>query len=389
MLYGVSEEGYVNDPDRLLYGPGQGSTIGPFLWLLCFILIYKCLSTDAPRIHLMTVDRRMTLNYVGEAFVDDTGLGTNSTGMDNSSTSPTAPPGTCTLITNLQQLAQEWQRLLFSTGGALNLAKCFWFLLAWDWNQCRAKLHSSSMPPRDLEMTSEGDTDTTTSIKRIQAADSYRTLGVFISPSGNNTGAIKVLKDTASTYCSLLSGSKLFRQEALTSYLQYFLPKIRYQPPLLSLTKHECDKLMSPVYMSLLPKLHVNRNTARAIIHGPEDLGGLNLPNLYVIQGIDKLKLFLGHLRLQDRTGKLVHIDLCLLQLLSGSRTFCMNQDFKLFQWVETGWLQSLWAFASATNLTFTYSLQWTPPSPRENNQFIMELFQAKQMAPTRTPTIT
>jgi len=65
------------------------------------------------------------------------------------------------------------------------------------------------------------------------------------------------------------------RQEALTSYLQYYLPKIRYQPPLLSLTKQECDKMMSPVLISLLPKLHVNRNTSRAIIHGPEDLGGV------------------------------------------------------------------------------------------------------------------
>jgi hypothetical protein len=38
-LYGISTNGYANHPDCILYGPGQGSTIGPFLWLLCFLLI--------------------------------------------------------------------------------------------------------------------------------------------------------------------------------------------------------------------------------------------------------------------------------------------------------------------------------------------------------------
>ncbi len=61
---------------------------------------------------------------------------------------------------------------------------------------------------------------------------------------------------------------------------------------------------MSPVLMALLPHLHLNRHTARSIILGPEEMGGLSLPNLYTIQGIDKLLLFLGHLSLQDRTGR-------------------------------------------------------------------------------------
>jgi hypothetical protein len=37
--YGISKEGYMNDILSMLFGPGQGATLGPFLWLLCFILI--------------------------------------------------------------------------------------------------------------------------------------------------------------------------------------------------------------------------------------------------------------------------------------------------------------------------------------------------------------
>jgi hypothetical protein len=49
-LYGISTEQYTNAMDCLLYGPGQGSTIGPLLWLLCFLLIHNSLSSEIPRI---------------------------------------------------------------------------------------------------------------------------------------------------------------------------------------------------------------------------------------------------------------------------------------------------------------------------------------------------
>jgi hypothetical protein len=72
---------------------------------------------------------------VGEAFIDDIGLGTNE--GDNH----------LCLINNLQILAQQWEKLLYSTGGALNLSKCFWFLLSWQWIDGRPILHSSTTAP--------------------------------------------------------------------------------------------------------------------------------------------------------------------------------------------------------------------------------------------------
>ncbi|MFN9979842.1 MAG: hypothetical protein ACK53Y_08010, partial [bacterium] len=107
------------------------------------------------------------------------------------------------------------------------------------------------------------------------------------------------------------------------------------------------DKLQSTTLKAVLPKLNLNRNTARSIIHGPEEYGGLSLPHITHLQGIERLYLFLGHLRLQDRTAQLLQSDMSFLQLLTGSGSLCMNQPIRDYQWIETGWLTSLWDYVN------------------------------------------
>jgi hypothetical protein len=250
------------------------------------------LPEQTPNITIMSVAKTNRISFVGEAFVDDTGLGTNNFTSENNHKD---------LILNLQRLAQTWEKLLFSTGGALNLSKCFWFSLSWRWTNGHAKIHTALSAPGQVQMTSEEDLETLLTIPRIEPTSSFQTLGVHISPLGSNLGALKVLKEVVLEYCTNVRGSHLSRQEALTSYIQYLLPKLWFQPPVLSLAQKDCDQLLSPVLLALLPKLHINRHTARSIICGPEQFGGLALPNLYVTKSIDKLKLFLGHLRIQDR----------------------------------------------------------------------------------------
>jgi hypothetical protein len=189
-LYGISQAQYTNTIGELLYGPGQGSTIGPILWLLCFLLISLSLSSTAPRITLTTTTKDRETSYVGEAFVDDTGLGTNLIDGTN------ATPAFIQVSRNLRTLSQEWERLLFSTGGTLNLQKCLWFLLSWDWKQGKAKLQSITDTPCALTLTSGNNPEEIT-IQRIEPTDTFPTLLLFLSPSGNCKESMNVLLEIA------------------------------------------------------------------------------------------------------------------------------------------------------------------------------------------------
>jgi hypothetical protein len=137
---------YQNSLDYFLFGPGQGS----ILWLICFALIFTSLSTTAPAMWLRSIDKKVESRGVGTAFVDDTGLGCNQHSTPHGETDDA-------LFSLLQTLAQGWERLLYSTGGALNLQKCFWFVLAWRWTNGNASLHSKKTLPGAIEMTSGGN----------------------------------------------------------------------------------------------------------------------------------------------------------------------------------------------------------------------------------------
>jgi hypothetical protein len=180
----------------------------------------------------------------GDAFVDDAGLGSTVALPQNADPAMVQRSAICT-VENLQTIAQQWEKLLFSTGGELNLQKCFWFLLSWQWTGRRWKLNNTAKAPATLRLTS-GNSFQPIDIKRIEPTASYRTLGVHISPSGCNKGAISVLQEIALDYAQAIAGSHLSRQDVLVSYVQHLVPRLRFQLPALTLSKAECNQLQSP-----------------------------------------------------------------------------------------------------------------------------------------------
>jgi len=334
------------------------------------------MDANMPKMHLTSAEGETSISNHGEAFVDDSYLGCTSTYQPSSSDSPSdSYSGHATsAIRHLTEKSQAWERLLFTTGGALNLNKSHWFLMHWQWIN-GATILDPIDHDRQLLLTAGFD-QTLIPVSQISPFDSYKTLGAYLSPSGSSTKAIEVLRSKAENYASHVTGSSLNREEAYWSYILYFIQKVGFSLPAMTFMEEKCNFIQSPAVNAVLPKLHLNQHTARSIIFGPSEYGGLNLPNLYCSQGIGQLHLFLGHLGEQDESGRLILLSMSYVQLIIGSGESFLHKPFPKYErWLDHNWLTSLWCFISKIKLKITVKRQWKPSLPRENDVFLMDSF--------------
>jgi hypothetical protein len=95
-----------------------------------------------------------------DSFVDDTSNRCND-GLQEE-----AMPYT-ELIAKAQVMAQIWERILYSLGGALELRKCFWYLLYWTWENGHPQLATKIECPGIIALTS-GHVPNYTVIPRLE-----------------------------------------------------------------------------------------------------------------------------------------------------------------------------------------------------------------------------
>jgi len=241
-------------------------------------MIVACLPLVLPVLRFQSVTKSIQLENKGESFIDDSNLGSTSShdSVHNIITPSDQLLHAKSAANNLQQLAQTWKCLLFSTCGAINFMMSFWFVFAWEWSKGVAKLSPNTT--HQLQLT-EGTSTQPITVPQLSTSDTYRTLGVHISPSGSTKKAQHVLQQQALHYSSKTIASSFTQKAALMSYKLYIIPQLSYPLPAMTLTEQECSKIQSPTIMAMLPKLHFNRHTARSIVFGPLQYGGAALPH--------------------------------------------------------------------------------------------------------------
>ena len=114
---GESAASYSNSPATPIYGTGQGSASSPKYWLLISNIIIQAHESCANGAVYASPDCSKMTKLALVAFVD------NVLGRINAFRSP-SNPDLQDLIALMQHNAQLWNDLLWSTGGALELANC-------------------------------------------------------------------------------------------------------------------------------------------------------------------------------------------------------------------------------------------------------------------------
>lgn len=223
----------------------------PPICLLTYWLISESLDPTISAMKFLSACQQVYTEVTGVSFVDDTGLGVTSDYVHNplASVDQNQELEILQVIHILARLAQHWEWLLLSTGGALNLNKSFRYLIPWSCKNGIPHLRSISQSPGSLPLT-VGTTPQPTSVPRIEPSTSFQTPGVHISRSGCQTKQFQILHNHTQQYYDLISSSSISAIEAFLSYFVHPRPKISYPLPCSMLTRDQFRSIQAPALAS-------------------------------------------------------------------------------------------------------------------------------------------
>jgi hypothetical protein len=365
--YGDSTTAYscIEIPFQGIY---QGNGAGPGIWLLVSIPIINMLKTAGFGFRVRTVISGDSFSFVCYTFVDDSDVVHSS--IDNDSEDTDA------LVQEMQEVLDTWEGGLRASGGALVPTKSYWFLIHFifennKWRYARLNETPASLTIRDIPGTGRVE------LERLDIHEAKETLGVFIAMNGNQKAQTQELWEKASLWADKVRTGKFTQAEAWFSLQFCIMKSLEYPLAATSLSKVQCDRIMKPIRAAVLPALGINRHLTIEVVEGPRKFQGVEVPDLWTVQGILKLGLAIRHGDAPTITGNQLRASMELHTMELGLPGQLFKQDYHLFgHLATTSWIRHLWEFCSDSN----FQLHTTTPQlslARDNDVFLMASFAA------------
>ena len=316
---GISQQCIQRSDDLLLEGNGQGNAASVPGWHGHNELLCKVYSKLIEGCRIRNPDGTIEFIQWLLSFVDDNKMLT--------SYPPTVDHEI--IMERCKLSLQLWEILLNITGGALELKKCLLTILVYSFERTYQKvkgqvyrpgyptiLDNSNIVGECKVYRQESKSEVT--IRRQEASKGTRLLGVRAAADGNFDDEYDYRLKQSRTLAGRLANTPADIRDAWMIYFCRYKPAIGYCLPITTFTDTKCDTIQRPFYRELLPKIGFNRNTARAIIFGPQKFGGMQLMDLKVEQIARHVSNLITHIRRGDRVGKTILAGIDHYQLLIG-----------------------------------------------------------------------
>jgi hypothetical protein len=275
-VFGESIQGYTHLGDIPIQGVGQGNGAGPQIWALVSTPVLNMLRSKGLGANFTSSISRHTTDLVGYAFVDDTDLVASKPNISSAEVNVL-----------IQNSLTAWEGGIRPTGGAIVPEKSHWYLVEFGWRDGVPYYQPVQNSPGKLEVKDAGGHKH--HLRQLEPWEAVQTLGVRLAPDGNMTTQYEYMFEQASLWADKLRGGFLPRHLTWTAWRTTILKTLEYPLPVTTLTRIQCNKITSVLAAAALPRCGVMRSFPRALLHGPVTYGGLNIPDLYVEQGVQHI----------------------------------------------------------------------------------------------------
>lgn len=373
-VHGISDSNYQGTPFAPLFGTGQGSGASPAVWLTLVVLLLQTFDRLIPhRMNFAPISGARSHSRSSDAFVDDTSVGFTSS--DNTSYSD--------LISRLEQAAQTWEKLLTLSGGKLNLSKCSWYILRWDWQNGRPIIRKQHQDDRKVVLTS-GVTSNKTTIQRQSLESSSRMLGVYLNPMGDFSDHLKMMKKKADDFSRRILSPRLTETDVAIFHRSIYIPSMRYSLAAIAADEESLSFVQTNVIKSRLQKFHISSKIPTSLRHGPTELGGLGLYDLRTEAGIEAIKFLRNSLYSDSEAGNLIRLNLQYSQREAGVGFHLLEKPTAYISYLTPSWILSIRQFLANNNMSIRVSDVHCDQLKSPTDDFIMSADHLKRYSPSQ-----
>ena len=358
----VSNTSYKHCIKFPIHGTGQGSSNSPMIWCFISCILFDSHEEQAHGILFETPDQELVVKMTLVGFVDDS---TSSTGANDSDTLQD-------LIRKMKEDAQLWHDLLWCSGGKLELSKCGYHIVHYNFDDSgipRLMHH----PSEKIILTDAAGGDVTIGGKNI-----YQTrtnLGHDKSPGSNGiTHYKRVLKKGLGIAEAIVKCGGT-RDESRMYYDTVWRPAVEYTLSQSFLSDKQLKAIEKACLPKIISKCGYNRMTSRAILGGPANLTGGGIIPLVAATGAGEVLHFVKNWRTpQEDIGKVLRIVYAWNQYQAGVSFPLLEQPDEEISYLQGKVIPSLRKYLSKIDGKLTLDRTYIRKKLRTSDIAIMDI---------------
>jgi hypothetical protein len=370
--FGVSEGTYSSTDAQPTHGPGQGSRLASALWMIISCILFSAMDKICHGASFCDPTNKIIHQRTSDGFVDDVthwfNLGLRYSLLHNVSFNDIA--------SGLEREGQSWERLLWTTGGKLELTKCLYYILIYKFEpDGTPRMESVTNMGDDLVALTSGQEPIPSRIDHRECSKAHRTLGMWPTPDGSTDTQFAESIAKSKRFAKGVAKAPMTRYEANTAYWTMWLPSITFGLGSTFLTADQLDRIQRPMMNAILPKMGYSSKTSRDVVFGPKKYLGIGCRDLAPERGIQQTLILLKHIRADQELSTLLQIGLEWFQIHAGvGRPILECPDLEI-PYLEVGWFRALRYFLCSINASIHLEMVRVPQQLRERDQFLMESF--------------
>ena len=234
-------------------------------------------------------------------------------------------------VIELSQQSQTYlEQLIASTGGAMNPAKSFWWLINFQWHQ--GEWSMSKIDDVDAEIKVFNPHGELEALERVEVDESRKLLGSQVCPLNDGSCTVTSLTSKAAKWAEFASKRKINPTYAWIGLKSGIMKGIEWPMASAALSEQQCNRIMQPVLKAGLRAANVQWRLPRALVYGPEQYNGLGLANAYLRMSVAMLKHVLTYYRRNTQEGLILQSNVQAMQLKFGTDDLFLNLDYKIFK---------------------------------------------------------